>query len=218
MRLFLFISFISFISFNVKADTEIALSSVVSARLLSAEPSSEEEKFYKSPYENIRLLKRTSDVDQSLAKHIKNKVEFENQVYLIVIKYGMDHELIMRQIRRESEFKAKAVSPSGAKGIAQFMPSTGRSYGLKTKADFFDPYKSIDAMVHHMSDLYKTFLNNKKLNPRHDKVTAYRLALAAYNAGPGAVQKYKGIPKYRETLNYIAYIYKNTNYQPQIPN
>jgi soluble lytic murein transglycosylase-like protein len=201
----------------VKADTEIAsLSSTVSARILISEPYVEEEPIYKSPYRNTKLLERTSDVEQCLTKHIKNKVEFENRVYQIVLKYGMDHELIMRQIRRESEFKAKAVSPAGAKGIAQFMPGTGRSYGLKTRADFFDPYKSIDAMVHHMSDLYKTFLNNKKLNPRHDKVIAYRLALAAYNAGPGNVRK--GIPRYRETLNYIAYIYKNTNYQPQILN
>ncbi len=216
MHLFLFILFVLFISLDVKADNEIAsLSSVDSNKLVITESLPDEEEIYKSsPYGNIKLLSRTSDVDWCLNKNIKNKADFENKVYTIVIKYGMDYELIMRQIRQESCFKSHSVSPAGAKGIAQFMPGTGRSYGLKTRADFFDSFKSIDAMVHHMSDLYKTYSKDKKLNPQCDKVIAYRLALAAYNAGPNSVRK--GIPRYKETIKYVTYVYKNTNYQPQI--
>ena len=89
----------------------------------------------------------------------------------------------------ESGFDPRAVSPAGALGIAQFMPATARSYGLR---DPFDPVASIDAQAHLMSDLLRVF-------------HSVPLALAAYNAGSGAVAACTCIP-YAETRAYVARI------------
>ena len=90
----------------------------------------------------------------------------------------------------ESGFNPRAVSPAGALGIAQFMPATGRSYGLR---DPFDPIASIDAQAHLMSDLLRRF-------------HSVPLALAAYNAGSGAVAACGCVPPYPETRAYVARI------------
>ena len=90
----------------------------------------------------------------------------------------------------ESGFNPRAVSPAGALGIAQFIPSTARSYGLR---DPFDPIASIDAQAHLMSDLLRRF-------------HSVPLALAAYNAGSGAVAACSCVPPYPETRAYVARI------------
>jgi soluble lytic murein transglycosylase-like protein len=90
----------------------------------------------------------------------------------------------------ESGFNPRAVSPAGALGIAQFMPGTARSYGL---GDPFDPVAAIDAQAHLMSDLLRQF-------------HSVPLALAAYNAGSGAVAACGCVPPYPETRAYVARI------------
>jgi soluble lytic murein transglycosylase-like protein len=90
----------------------------------------------------------------------------------------------------ESGFDPRAVSPAGALGIAQFMPDTAAAYGLR---DPFDPAAAIDAQAHLMSDLLGQFGDTS-------------LALAAYNAGPGAVQACTCVPPYPETQAYVARI------------
>jgi hypothetical protein len=97
--------------------------------------------------------------------------------------------LLAAQLMAESGFNPRAVSPAGALGIAQFIPSTARSYGLR---DPFDPVASIDAQAHLMSDLLGRF-------------RSVPLALAAYNAGAGAVAACGCIP-YAETRAYVARI------------
>jgi soluble lytic murein transglycosylase-like protein len=82
------------------------------------------------------------------------------------------------------------VSRAGARGIAQFMPGTARSYGL---LDPFDPAESISAQAHLMRDLLRRF-------------SSVSLALAAYNAGAGAVERCGCVPAYPETLAYVARI------------
>ena len=99
--------------------------------------------------------------------------------------------LLAAQLYAESGFNPFAQSPAGAQGIAQFMPGTAQSYGL---ANPFDPERAIDAQAHLMSDLLKQF---------DGKVA---LALAAYNAGAGAVEQYGGIPPYPETRAYVTRI------------
>ncbi len=105
-------------------------------------------------------------------------------------KYNVQPILLAAQLRAESDFNPNSVSPAGAQGIAQFMPGTARSVGL---SDPFDPRQAISAQAKLMAQLIRQFKSIPK-------------ALAAYNAGPGAVQKYGGIPPYAETQAYVARI------------
>jgi hypothetical protein len=105
-------------------------------------------------------------------------------------KYNVQSVLLAAQLKAESDFNPNSVSPAGAQGIAQFMPGTARSMGL---TDPFDPREAILAQAKLMGQLIKQFGSIPK-------------ALAAYNAGPGAVQKYGGVPPYGETQGYVARI------------
>jgi Transglycosylase SLT domain/D-alanyl-D-alanine carboxypeptidase/Putative Flp pilus-assembly TadE/G-like len=105
-------------------------------------------------------------------------------------RWNVSPGLLAAQLMAESGFNPRAVSPAGALGIAQFMPSTARSYGLR---DPFDPVAAIDAQAHLMSDLLRRF-------------RSVPLALAAYNAGPGAVAACTCVPPYPETQAYVARI------------
>ena len=105
-------------------------------------------------------------------------------------RWNVSPGLLAAQLMAESGFNPRAVSPAGALGIAQFMPATARSYGLR---DPFDPLASIDAQAHLMSDLLRRF-------------HSVPLALAAYNAGAGAVAGCNCVPPYPETRAYVARI------------
>jgi soluble lytic murein transglycosylase-like protein len=102
-------------------------------------------------------------------------------------KYGLPRKLVRSVIAAESAFRPAAVSPKGAIGLMQLMPATAQSLG----ADPHDPAQNVDAGTRLLRDLLEKY--------------NYGLwhALAAYNAGEGAVQKYKGIPPYAETINYV---------------
>ena len=102
-------------------------------------------------------------------------------------KYGVDAKLLVSVARQESGFNPKAVSPAGAQGIMQLMPGTAAGLGVKNS---FDPAQAIDGAARLLKSLIGEF-------GRTD------LALAAYNAGPGAVHRYDGIPPYAETQNYV---------------
>ena len=105
-------------------------------------------------------------------------------------RHGLSAALLAAQIMAESNFNPNAVSPVGAEGIAQFMPATAEAYGLK---DPFDPEASIDAQATMMGELISRF-------------GSIELALAAYNAGPGAVAGCTCVPPYPETQAYVARI------------
>jgi hypothetical protein len=105
-------------------------------------------------------------------------------------RWNVSPGLLAAQLMAESGFNPRAVSPAGALGIAQFMPGTAASYGLR---DPFDPVAAIDAQAHLMWDLLRQF-------------HSVPLALAAYNAGPGAVAGCSCIPPYPETRAYVARI------------
>ncbi|GAB3241665.1 transglycosylase SLT domain-containing protein [Kineosporia babensis] len=101
-------------------------------------------------------------------------------------KYGLDPALLSAVARTESNYNASARSPAGALGLMQIMPGTARELGV----DPMVPAQAVDGAARYLSDQLRTF-------GRVD------LALAAYNAGPGAVRKYDGVPPYNETENYV---------------
>jgi hypothetical protein len=105
-------------------------------------------------------------------------------------RWNVSPALLAAQLMAESGFDPNAGSPAGAQGIAQFMPGTAASYGLTNP---FDPIAAIDAQAHLMSDLLRQFGSPE-------------LALAAYNAGPGAVEPCNCIPPYPETQAYVTRI------------
>jgi Transglycosylase SLT domain/D-alanyl-D-alanine carboxypeptidase/Putative Flp pilus-assembly TadE/G-like len=105
-------------------------------------------------------------------------------------RWNVSAALLAAQLQAESGFDPGAVSPAGARGIAQFMPATAAAYGLR---DPFDPAAAINAQGHLMSDLLAQFGSTP-------------LAVAAYNAGPGAVAACDCVPPYPETQAYVARI------------
>jgi len=100
---------------------------------------------------------------------------------------GVDPLLVNSVIREESNYNPYAVSPKGAQGLMQLMPATARDLGV---GNSFDPRENIEAGVRYLKQLQDLYQDD-------------RLALAAYNAGPGAVQKYKTVPPYPETQAYV---------------
>lgn len=104
------------------------------------------------------------------------------------LKHGVPEVILMAVLKAESNFNPFAVSQKGAMGLMQLMPATGRELGVR---NFFDPKENIDAGAKYLASLLKMF-------------HSVELALAAYNAGPGAVKYYKGIPPYPETKSYVA--------------
>jgi soluble lytic murein transglycosylase-like protein len=105
-------------------------------------------------------------------------------------KYGLPRRLVRSVISNESDFQPRAVSPKGAIGLMQLMPATAEALG----ADPRDPAQNVDAGTRYLRDLLE----------KYDGGLWH--ALAAYNAGPGAVDKYQGVPPYPETINYIGKI------------
>jgi soluble lytic murein transglycosylase-like protein len=107
-------------------------------------------------------------------------------------RYGLPRELVRSVMAAESDFQPLALSPEGAIGLMQLMPGTAQDLG----ADPHDPAQNVDAGARYLRDLLEKY----NYGLRH--------ALAAYNAGPGAVDKYNGVPPYRETILYIGRIEK----------
>jgi soluble lytic murein transglycosylase-like protein len=105
-------------------------------------------------------------------------------------RHGVPEDLFLRLVQQESGWNAKAKSHKGAIGLAQLMPGTASYLGVNPH----DPRQNLEGGARYLAEQYRTF-------------RSWRLALAAYNAGPGAVQKYGGVPPFKETRNYVRIIW-----------
>jgi transglycosylase-like protein with SLT domain len=141
------------------------------------------------PTEAHTRRRNTSDISPALTRAAR----YHPAIRAAAARYSVDPHLLWTIGYLETRFQPRCVSPKGARGMMQFIPATGRRYGLFTRRDFHDPLRSIDAAARYVRDLDAMF------GGRID------LVLAGYNAGEYAVinSRYR-VPPYRETRSYVA--------------
>src|SRR5581483_3104514 len=156
---------------------------ISSADIVSYEPEVD------SPAPKPEQVQAPASKSKPDLKQIVEKAANENQ---------LDVDFIQAVIRAESNGKPTAISPKGAQGLMQLMPETATKLGVKNS---FDPAENVNAGTRYLRELLARYHN--------DPVRA----LAAYNAGAGRVQQYRGVPPYRETRAYVAAIIRDFNHR-----
>lgn len=140
----------------------------------------------------VEEMKRINDAIR--AEFFSDKIPYGDLIYAKSLKYDVDPALVAAVIEQESRFKPRARSHVGARGLMQLMPRTGRWMGAR---DLYDPEQNVDAGVKYIKYLDKRFNGDLK------KI------IAAYNGGEGNVMRYRGVPPFRETRQYVKKVMKN---------
>ncbi|WP_282601693.1 lytic transglycosylase domain-containing protein [Paracoccus sp. PARArs4] len=125
----------------------------------------------------------------SIPRYTGRRTEYLPHARAAAQRNGIPEDLFLRLVQQESGWNPNARSHKGAMGLAQLMPGTAAKLGVNPT----DPVQNLNGGARYLRMMYNQF-------------GSWNLALAAYNAGPGAVQKYGGIPPYRETRNYVRII------------
>lgn len=125
---------------------------------------------------------------------------FADLIETVALAHGIDPALVHAVVQAESNYRPRATSQAGARGLMQVMPATGRELGVASAALLFDPQANLEAGVKYL----------KSLLARFDGDLPH--AIAAYNAGPAAVARFRGIPPFRETRDYVKKVL--ANFQP----
>ena len=139
--------------------------------------------------EQAKIAQAAQPAVPALDPDILEKTPYGEIIASVSEAHGVDPMLVRALIQVESNYRPRARSHKGAMGLMQLMPATAREYKVKNP---YDPKANIAAGVKHLSKLIQ--------------VHGVEMALAAYNAGEGAVKKFGGIPPYRETRNYVTKI------------
>ena len=160
---------------------------------------------YKKTHKLISKHRKVEGTGQLVAKRYKKRPEsldkWDGLITEVAQRHSVDVALIKAVIHTESYFNHKAKSHAGAEGLMQLMPKTARIYGVYNS---YDPTANVEAGVKHLRYLLKKYPRNIKL------------ALAAYNAGEGAVYYYNGVPPYKETRNYVRKVLNYREFYRQV--
>jgi len=156
-----------------------------------------------APLSNLERLRQAADLlaEANVAMGAP-KSPYGQLIYDIAVRHSINPQLVAALIHVESAFNARAVSPKGACGLMQLLPGTARRFGVTKKKDLFDPKKNLEAGVKYLKWLTNRFGGD------------VQKTLAAYNAGEGAVDRFGGIPPYRETQNYVQKIFGLLGFTP----
>jgi len=149
---------------------------------------------HKTTHKLVSSSRKVEGTGQLAAKRYKKRPKpldkYDGMIVEVAQRHSVEIALVKAVVHTESYFNHKAKSRVGASGLMQLMPATAKIYGVGAR-DIHDPTSNLEAGVKHLRYLLKKYPRNIKY------------ALAAYNAGEGAVYYYNGIPPYKETRNYV---------------